>query len=205
MTSIAPRKTHHHGNLKEALLGYAAQAARLGTLDDLSLRKASRDLGVSPGAAYRHFADRDALMSAVAQRGFDALADTFETVLPFASAPRDAADAKRRFHGLAAAYVDFARQNYGLWRLMFGPHGKAAGPEDRTRASTYDWLAKSLSELAQFGTIAPPGAAGQFFAWSSIHGLSDLQASPAVSAAELQDVVRSQCRFICAALAAPSP
>lgn len=201
MTETTSRATHHHGNLKSALIDYALQAAQSGTLENLSLRKASRDLGVSPGAAYRHFDDRDALLRAVAQRGFDALAADFEKVLPFESEVKSAEEAQSRFNKLAHTYVDFARQNYGLWRLMFGPYGLAPDTREKDRASTYDWLAKSLSELAQHSIISNANTHAQFFAWSAIHGLSDLQASPAIQASQEHDVVKTQCRFIIVSLA----
>ncbi|MEO0936539.1 MAG: TetR/AcrR family transcriptional regulator [Pseudomonadota bacterium] len=188
-----------HGALKQALLDHAMQAARSGTLDDLSLRQVSRTLGVSAGAAYRHFADKDALMRRVAQLGFDQMADAFEAALPWASTAASAEEAIARFTGLARAYVRFAQENYGLWRLMFGPHGLPGTPAPEARPSTYDWLGKSLRELADQGVIAPPDAAAQFFAWTTIHGLSDLQASPAVTGTKA-DVTAAQCRLILAAL-----
>lgn len=91
------------------------EAARSSTLDHLSLRKASRDLRVSPGAAYRHFVDRDDLMGAVAQRGSDALAARFDEVLPFESNAPSAPAARRRFYALAKECAKFAKENYGLW------------------------------------------------------------------------------------------
>ena len=176
--NASQRTTHHHGNLREALIDYAIAAAREGIVDRLSLRQASRDLGVSPGAAYRHFAVRQELMHAVAQRGFDMLAQRFEVALPFNSTAQDAGDARARFIALSQAYVDFAQENRSLWRLMFDPYGLLACGEKtaevRTRAATYEWLAKSLQELADHALIAPPTAGGQFFAWTVIHGLSDL-------------------------------
>lgn len=200
MTHVKPADTHHHGNLKEALVAYAIRAADSGTLAELSLRKASRDLGVSPGAAYRHFPEKDALMRHVAHKGFDALADAFERALPFDSNAENGDAARDRFTALAAAYVEFGRTRTDLMRLMFGPHGRtpSAGGD---RPSTYDWLAKSLAELACFELINTPDENAQFFAWSSIHGFSELQSSPAVSVQDDAMAVKRQCRFIIAALA----
>ena len=200
MDQAKPRDAHHHGNLKEALVNYTLNAADGGVLADLSVRKAARDLGVSPGAAYRHFPDRDALLNAVADRGFDALAAAFEQAVPFASDARDAADARKRFSALAMAYVSFANTRTDLWRLMFGPHGVAPG-KTPDRPSTYDWLGKCLAELALRGVIAPPGPEGQFFAWSAIHGMSDLQGSPALHAQPIAESVERQCALILSALA----
>ncbi|MEO1066477.1 MAG: TetR/AcrR family transcriptional regulator [Pseudomonadota bacterium] len=191
---------HHHGNLKQALIDYALKAARDGALEELSLRKASRDLGVSTGAAYRHFNDRDSLLQTVAQRGFDMLADQFEATLPFNSRAKDRAEARNRFTGLATAYLRFSQDHTNLWRLMFGPYGLVPQSESN-RPSTYDWLGKSLQELAQFGLIRTPDRSAQFFAWTSIHGLSDLASSPAAASQLAEDLVSTHCAFMLNALA----
>lgn len=201
MTQVKPRDAHHHGNLKEALVDYTLKAADGGLLADLSVRKAARDLGVSPGAAYRHFPDKNALLRSVAERGFDALAAAFEEVAPFDSGPSDAADALNRFTALAIVYVSFANARTELWRLMFGPFGMAHGTAS-DRPSTYDWLGKSLAELAHYEVIKPSEPGAQFFAWSAIHGMSDLQGSPALRAKPIAESVERQCQMIVRALAA---
>lgn len=202
MAQAKTRDTHHHGNLKEALVSYTLSAADEGTLAELSVRKAARHLGVSPGAAYRHFPDKDALMRAVADRGFDALAETFQQIVPFASNAQNGEHARTRFEALATAYVEFAHNRTELWRLMFGPFGLVANSNE-DRPTTYDWLAKCLDELATFAVITPPRPGHQFFAWSSIHGLSDLKDSPAIVGQSLGKSVKQQCTLIIAALAVP--
>jgi AcrR family transcriptional regulator len=173
------RKTHHHGALKEALVALALEAAREGTVEEMSLREASRRLGVSPGAVYRHYPDKEALMRALALRGFDMLAEGFEAAVPYGTRSAGPEDAVARFVTLAEAYVAFSVAHYGLWRLMFGPHGAGLVPEGRP--SAFGWLAKALEELHAEGVIASPDAEDARFAWAAIHGLSDLRASPAVS------------------------
>ena len=61
-TSTTP---YHHGDLRRALLEAGVALARAGGPEAVALRAATRAAGVSPNAAYRHFADRDALLSAV--------------------------------------------------------------------------------------------------------------------------------------------
>ncbi len=200
MVQTKPRDAHHHGNLKEALVDYTLNAATDGELADLSVRKAARDLGVSPGAAYRHFPDKSALLRSVAERGFDALAAAFEHTVPFDSVAMDAADARKRFTALAMTYVTFANARTELWRLMFGPFGMAPGTVS-DRPSTYDWLGKCLTELAHSDVIVPPKPDHQFFAWSAIHGMSDLQDSPALGEKPIASSVERQCALILSALA----
>src|SRR5215213_2214532 len=71
----APPKPYHHGDLRRALIDAALQLAGEGGAEAVSVREAARRAGVSPGAPFRHFPSRDALMAAVAteaQRRFRA-------------------------------------------------------------------------------------------------------------------------------------
>ncbi|MEM9248200.1 MAG: TetR/AcrR family transcriptional regulator [Pseudomonadota bacterium] len=203
MAETKPSDAHHHGNLKEALVSYTLSAADNGGLSDLSVRKAARDLGVSPGAAYRHFPDKNALLRTVASLGFDALAETFEHAVPFDSSARDAKEARARFVKLALAYSDFAHRRRELWRLMFGPLGRSPSLASG-RPSTYEWLGKCLIELASFGIIKDPQPEDQFFAWSAIHGLSDLQRPPTIADPPQDALVERHCAFVIAALSQES-
>lgn len=202
MSPPAKRTTHHHGQLKEALVKIALDAARSGEIEHLSLRAAARELGVSPGAVYRHFADKDALMRELARRGFDILADDFEKLVPFDSEAAGPAEARQRLRALAGAYVRFAAHHYGLWRLMFGPAGVPASAHSSARPGTYDWLGKVLREMHAFGLVSAVTPESQFFAWTAVHGLSDLQASPALALAGTEDRIDAQCRAIERALRA---
>lgn len=104
-------RPYHHGDLRAALIDAAETLLDAG--GDVSLREAARLAGVSPTAAYRHFADKDALLAALAVRGFQ----------EFARALGEAA-ARDPGHELAArgrAYIRFALARPGRFRLMFGP------------------------------------------------------------------------------------
>ncbi|MCA3448467.1 MAG: TetR/AcrR family transcriptional regulator [Rhodobacter sp.] len=175
------RKPHHHGRLPEAVIELAIDAARAGSIDLMSMRDVSRRLGVSPAAVYRHFPDREAILRAVARAGFNLLADRFETAVPYASTAPDAAAALERYQALAQAYVSFAREHYGLWRLMFGPCGRDPQAPKPARPSTYEWLGKALDELKAYGVITSATAGDQYFVWTAVHGFSDLQTSPAAT------------------------
>ncbi|MEO0636137.1 MAG: TetR/AcrR family transcriptional regulator [Pseudomonadota bacterium] len=200
MITTKPSDQHHHGSLRDSVIAFAVRAAQEGTIETLSLRSVSRELGVSSGAVYRHFKDKDALLSEVAAKGFDALAERFEAAMPFESVIGTSDDATARFVALAKTYVGFSTDSYGLWRLMFGPHGRASLPPWADRPSTYEWLEKSLMELHAFGLIAPSDPAKQFFAWSSLHGLADLDSSPASRSRSVDDMIERQCALIIAAL-----
>lgn len=80
MTSASPptNKPYHHGHLRDALVTAGLELARQGGAQAVTLRAVTRAAGVSPAAAYRHFADLDELLSAVGARALRALALAIE-------------------------------------------------------------------------------------------------------------------------------
>src|SRR5690554_2247801 len=120
----AARMSYHHGGLREALLEAGLEMAREGGPDAVVLREATRRSSVSPNAAYRHFADRQALLDAVSASAQGLAADRMEEAL--ASAPLTGnreADARQRLRAVGAGYLAFAREQPGLFRAAFTvPH-----------------------------------------------------------------------------------
>src|ERR1700752_1113561 len=109
-TSRAP---YHHGDLRAACLRAAMELLEEHGETALSLRAVARRAGVSPAAPYRHYADRDALISAVAAVGYRELAERLAAAHPSPSTPVQLA-------GVAIAYVQFALERPALFRIMFG-------------------------------------------------------------------------------------
>src|SRR5690349_3579164 len=105
--ALCPVSTYHHGDLRPALLKAAGRVLEKEGPAALSLRELARRAGVSHNAPYRHFADREALLAALAADGFRMLGE----VLGVASS---------RHRG--EAYVRFALEHPQLFRLMFGGH-----------------------------------------------------------------------------------
>ena len=105
---------YHHGNLKEALVRAAlALIAEKGPAG-FTFADAARWAGVSPAAPYRHFRDRDELLSDVARRGFD----QFEATL--ARGWNDGRPAGfAAFERLGKAYLEFARNEPAYYSAMF--------------------------------------------------------------------------------------
>src|SRR5438445_1446795 len=115
--TISPpgRSTYRHGDLRRALLEAGVELARAGGPDAVVLRAATRRVGVVPNAAYRHFADRDALLADVCVAAMDELARRMQqqvAAVPRRRDPQRAAIA--RLGALGVAYVDFAIQETGL-------------------------------------------------------------------------------------------
>ncbi len=138
---------YHHGDLRAALIARAAEVVVADGVGALSLRELARDLGVSHGAPNRHFADKQALLDALARSGFERLqAELAAALEPAGPAP----SFKDQLAGLAAAYVHFAVQNASLLAVMFGAkHREQAPPELRAAAdTTFDAPLRAI-ELAQ--------------------------------------------------------
>jgi len=146
--------TYHHGDLRSALLHGAGKALEKRGVASLSLRDAARRAGVSHNAPYRHFADRDALLAALAAEGFGMLGEALRA---------------KSGRALGEAYVRFALEHPQRFRLMFGGVlPMARYPELRESAGrAYQALADSLREL-------PDPALAAAAAWSLVHGLAQL-------------------------------
>ncbi|MEV6278142.1 TetR/AcrR family transcriptional regulator [Nocardia sp. NPDC051832] len=117
------KRSYHHGDLREQLLQRAELTLRESGVDRLSLRQLARDVGVTHNAPSRHFRDKQALLDALAQSGFERLGADFRATDvdgPFAD----------RFRRLARTYLSFAVANPALLTLMFArKHSPTAGAE----------------------------------------------------------------------------
>jgi AcrR family transcriptional regulator len=107
------KDSYHHGDLAKALIAAARAAVEQGGPEAVSLRDLAQSLGVSRAAPYRHFADREDLLAAVAALGFEDLIAAYEAALALPG------DGRARLQALNRAYFDFAVRRPGLHRLMF--------------------------------------------------------------------------------------
>ena len=105
-----PRRRHQHGDLPNALRAAARAILDEAGPDVVGLRETARRVGVSATAAYRHFTNEEELLASVAAEGFRELAAAMEM----------GATESDPLGGVGLAYVDFALQKRGLFRLMFG-------------------------------------------------------------------------------------
>lgn len=175
------RSTYRHGDLYRALVEAGTELARAGGPDAVVLREATRRAGVAPNAAYRHFADRQALLQAVCSAAQAELAVAIESEL--ATVPRHddpASTARARYRAVGAGYLHFAQAEPGLFRTAFSVPADLQDATSPARAGTsgltpFQLLATSLDELAEAGQLPPERrAGGEFLAWSAVHGLAVL-------------------------------
>ena len=107
-------KPYHHGDLRRVLIDAALQLAAEGGAAAVSVREAARRAGVSPGAPFRHFPSRDALMTAVAEEAQRRFRAEIETAL--AAVTDD--DPLSRFRSFGLAYLRWAMRNPAYFEII---------------------------------------------------------------------------------------
>ena len=184
-----PRSTYRHGDLRGALLTAGIAMARTGGPDAVVLREATRAAGVSPNAAYRHFADRQALLHAVSNAALGLTADRIE--LELATLPEVAADvspgdnnqigvARQRLRAVGTGYIAFAREEPGLFRTAFSvpdnlQHAADPAKAGRSGLTPFQLVGAALDGLVRVGVLSPERRVNaEFLAWSAVHGLGML-------------------------------
>jgi AcrR family transcriptional regulator len=217
----AARRRRPRGAVRDGLVAAGLELARAGGPDAVVLREATRAVGVVPNAAYRHFADRDELLAAVCAAAMGELADRMAAgVARVRGRYGDAAAAGRRLRAIGTAYLEFARDEPGLFAAAFalpqqhaypaGAAGEDAGqdgaPPDR---SPLGQLRAALDELVAAGVLSAQRRDGiEYPVWSAVHGLAVL-AGPGplrdIPDARLRDLDQLTLSFIAAALAEPRP
>lgn len=178
MTS--PLRAYHHGDLRHALIGEGLQLARTGGPAAVTLREATRAVGVSPNAAYRHFADRDALVRAVAREAQLALAAAITSrveATPAGLSPAAAATERLRRVGLA--YIDFARTERGWFETAFFTQDTHANDGivtlDDEIVAPFRLLMDTLDAMVEAGALpADRRPYAEWACWSAVHGFADI-------------------------------
>ena len=183
MTSAAPPRPSGRrppGQVRSALIAAGLELARAGGPDAVALREATRRVGVVPNAAYRHFADRDALLAEVGVAAMGELARRMQeqvAAVPGEGDPKETAIF--RLGALGVAYLDFAMQETGLFETAFavprhleyaaGAAGEGLGP------MPFQLLGAALDELVAAGVL-PAGRRpdAEYPVWASVHGMAVL-------------------------------
>src|ERR1700758_4927486 len=136
------RRRRPRGAVRDGLVASGLELARTGGPDAVVLREAARMVGVVPNAAYRHFADRDELLAAVCTAAMRELAARMAAgVGRVRGQYGDAAAARRRLRAIGHAYLEFAREEPGLFATAFAlPHQHAYGaPDSGTGQDPLPW------------------------------------------------------------------
>lgn len=166
------RRAYHHGDLRRALLDEAIATIRADGVERVTLREIGARLGVSRTALYRHFADKRALLGAVATEGFRTLRR--ELVGAWEDGGRDDA----AFRAMGVAYVRFAIANPSHYRVMFG--GFVDPPEREVDLAAeaegaFQALVDALVTLQRDAVIrAGEAELMARYVWALVHGIAML-------------------------------
>lgn len=167
------RDAYHHGDLRNALVAAAAELADEGGPDAVTIRATARLVGVTPTAAYRHFAGHQELLWAAKLHSLAAMGDLIRKRLAALPAEADQAKAAMaRMEAMGRGYVEFALSRPGLFRTAFS--------RDAVKPSDYDdpdgphaMLVRGVEELIALGFVREELQLGaEISAWSLVHGLA---------------------------------
>jgi len=155
---------YQRGNLREAFIGGALVMLRERGEAGFSLTELAGHLGVSPGASYRHFASKDALLLAVCALGFTQLRAALAEPI------RDETAAGQRILTLGVRYVQFAVDSPDVFSMMFGRRT----PDDLlTGTDAFDPLVSAVAQAQAEGLLPsqdPRRVAGSI--WVMLHGIA---------------------------------
>jgi AcrR family transcriptional regulator len=157
-------RPYRHGNLPAALLIAAREILDQNGLHAVGLRETARRVGVSATAAYRHFTSKDDLLASVAAEGFRELAAAME----------NATRGPNLLTRAGLAYIEFAHQNPGLFRLMFGSILAERAKYPALQAATTGVEALLLRGVADLDQRPLDDNHAAMAAWGLVHGLSHL-------------------------------
>jgi AcrR family transcriptional regulator len=191
----ASGSSYHHGDLRAALVRAALELLEEGGATELSLRAVARRAGVAASAPYRHYADRDALVSAVAAVGYQELAEFLSAAHPAPSTPDDLA-------AVAVAYVQFALQRPALFRVMFG---EPCDRDSSERIAATEAVSAYLGAIVQRSFRGADPQALSTAIWALVHGLAFLHLDGKLDAsdpAQVADRVSASVHAVIAASAA---
>jgi AcrR family transcriptional regulator len=160
MLSGVDDRPYHHGHLRATLLAEAERTLSEEGIEALSLRDLARRAGVSHAAPRRHFADRQALLDALAEAGFTRLAGEVRAAIDDADRDYPARlrrDYPARLRAAATAYVRFAARDAALTELMFAAKNAAGSSGPREAAARLFTIIGDLIEQGQHAGALPPG------------------------------------------------
>jgi AcrR family transcriptional regulator len=149
MTRSARGGRYHHGDLRAALIDTAVELIGERGVRDFSVAEASRRLGVSAAAPYRHFADREELLAAVAARALGVFAQLVTTEAGDADAP------EQRLAAMGRAYVQFAAGQRPLFDTLFSTEiDKTRYPELQRAWEPVDAVTSVVREICEGDGVA---------------------------------------------------
>lgn len=198
---VVERRRYHHGNLRAALLDAAVTLADEGGPEAVTLRATARAAGVTPTAAYRHFAGHEELLAATRARALVIMSQALVAETEDGPPSRGPiATARRKLVTLGHRYVRFALARPGLFRTALS--GRPSEVADRAEHPE-QLLVAAVDELTNANGCAPAHkATARAMFWSTVHGLSVLLHDGALTEADRR-LIELAIAGVVAAVASP--
>jgi AcrR family transcriptional regulator len=172
------RKTFRHGDLRNALVTAGLEMARAGGPNAVILREATRQAGVSPNAAYRHFAGQAELLDAVRSACLSRVAAAIEGEMKKCRPGRDPrVFARKSLRAVGMGYLGFAMREPGMFRTAFSVPPQVHSHNPANTASMglnpFQLLSLALDRMLETGLLGKKDRPGsEYLAWSTVHGLA---------------------------------
>ena len=165
---------YHHGNLKEEFITIAMDFIAKEDVEKLTLKVLADATGTSRSAIYKHFKNKDALIETIIEKGLDRF--DAETTPYFKDESKSLVD---RFYLTGKLYVEFARKNPNLYRLLFGKKYAHIREEmlsiKHQDCSGFSALQKAVEEGQKQGILKKEDSYRQAIViWAMMHGISSL-------------------------------
>jgi AcrR family transcriptional regulator len=200
------RKTFRHGDLRRTLLEAGIELARSGGPNAVVLREATRQAGVAPNAAYRHFSSHGDLLQAVRAAALSSLALAIEAEIADVKRSKRLADtARATLRAVGSGYLKFALAETGLFRTAFSVPDRVEGDLDTAKAgksglNPFQLLGSALDKMVAAGVLPSERRSGaEYLAWSAVHGLAFLVIEGplrSISAKEIQGLSERLLRMV---------
>lgn len=156
---------------KQRLLAAAVELmAEHGSIESVSLRAVAGAAGVSPTAVYRHFADRDALLSEALEWAWL----EFDRALQEASA--GSADPHERLHHQGYAYVEVALASTGVYSVLFEQRDGGSMTRTDVGMRVFNNMVELVGEVLEVNGDERSKLAVATHLFTSIHGIAHLRA-----------------------------
>jgi len=175
-------RSYHHGDLRVSLIREALDVARSSGPDAIGVRELARAVGVSPNAAYRHFAGRDEIIRAAANAAQGELARGIRASVARMPDDLSAPDASvQRLRLIGLGYIAFARAEPGWFTLAFTTVDDGATERivtlDDEVVEPFQVLLDALDAMVAVGVLSPERRAhAEWPCWASVHGFADIVA-----------------------------
>lgn len=167
---IKNKRKYHHGDARAAILAAVDAQIKSGGPEAVSLRAAAKTAGLSPGATFKHFSDKRAVMTALAADGFVKMAERI------AQEQAEAKTAMDRFAAVGRGYLMWALVNPSRFRVMFRSDLLNEGDEGfvKATASLRSALSTDIAAILPDGIDAKETARRALLAWGAVHGIATL-------------------------------